>query len=283
LTRRMFYWTTRELRATSYWRLLLTTLEGYLARLETILDQIDQSAEDGSTTEEATDGTEDPFGVILDGEQVVAKLQERINSSSPQLERPDSRQLVSQPAPQLSVRLPKLTLPSFDGDVLKWQEFWDAFHSAVHDNKLLSKVEKFNYLNAQLMGKAKLCIAGLSLTSDNYDIAVSMLQDRFANNQIIVNSHYKSLMDLKALKTNETSKLRLMFDIIEKHTRFLSSLGEDTNSNFFFSLIMRKLPLDLVVKIEEQNLSNTMDVPTLFKIVRNFIQAREKSERYYYT
>lgn len=43
-------------------------------------------------------------------------------------------------------KLPKLTMPTFAGDILQWQTFWDSFESAVHDNSSLSDVEKFNYL-----------------------------------------------------------------------------------------------------------------------------------------
>ena len=45
-------------------------------------------------------------------------------------------------------RLPKLILPSFNGNPLEWQSFWDAFRSTVHDNSSISDVQKFNYLRA---------------------------------------------------------------------------------------------------------------------------------------
>ena len=31
-------------------------------------------------------------------------------------------------------RLPKLTIPTFSGNVLEWQSFWDCFETAVHNN-----------------------------------------------------------------------------------------------------------------------------------------------------
>ena len=31
-----------------------------------------------------------------------------------------------------SVNLPKLHLPTYDGSVLKWPEFWDIFEASVH-------------------------------------------------------------------------------------------------------------------------------------------------------
>ena len=43
-------------------------------------------------------------------------------------------------------QLPKLSLPTFSGDPLQWQMFWDSFDAAVHSNVSLSGVQKFNYL-----------------------------------------------------------------------------------------------------------------------------------------
>ena len=42
------------------------------------------------------------------------------------------------------VKLPKLTLKRFNGDVTKWATFWDSFESSIHNNLRLSDVDKFN-------------------------------------------------------------------------------------------------------------------------------------------
>ncbi len=41
---------------------------------------------------------------------------------------------ISTPAviPTLGVRLPKITMQPFDGDVTNWTSFWDSFDSAIH-------------------------------------------------------------------------------------------------------------------------------------------------------
>jgi len=59
----------------------------------------------------------------------------------------------------IAVRLPKLTIPTFGGDPLDWQPFWDSFE-ATHNNSQLNG-EK---LRAQLRGDAAQVIAGLPLT-----------------------------------------------------------------------------------------------------------------------
>ena len=66
-----------------------------------------------------------------------------------------------------TVNLPKLELKKFDGNILKWQEFWDTFDSTIHQNERLKRVDKFNYLRSQLVGSINETIAGLDLTNDN--------------------------------------------------------------------------------------------------------------------
>ena len=54
-----------------------------------------------------------------------------------------------------SVKLPKLKIPSFSGEKLKWAEFGDSFEAAVHLNTSLYEVEKVNYIMSKLSGEAK--------------------------------------------------------------------------------------------------------------------------------
>ena len=79
------------------------------------------------------------------------------------------------------VQLPKLDSEKYSRDVLRFQEFWDSFSSAVHENKRLRPAEKLNYLRAKLEGNAKMAIAGLEITNDNYEVAVKILRNRFSD------------------------------------------------------------------------------------------------------
>ena len=62
------------------------------------------------------------------------------------------------------VRLPKISLPRFSGDPLKWTTFWDSYQSAIHLNPDISKVDKFNYLRSLLDHTALDSIDGLTLS-----------------------------------------------------------------------------------------------------------------------
>ena len=51
-------------------------------------------------------------------------------------------------------KLPKLVLNKFKGNVTHWASFWDSCKTAVHENRVLSTIDKFNYLNMLLEGVA---------------------------------------------------------------------------------------------------------------------------------
>ena len=76
----------------------------------------------------------------------------------------------SLPAPDSKgVKLPKLDVPTFDGNLLDWRCFWEQFRVSVHDRSSLSDSEKLVYLQHSLKdGSAKNVIEGLSRSGDNY-------------------------------------------------------------------------------------------------------------------
>ena len=80
-----------------------------------------------------------------------------------------------------TANLPKLTLKSFGGNPIEFQSFWDNFKAAVHENDSLEIITKFIYLRNYLDGSTLSAIAGLSLTSENYNEAVKTIKDRFGN------------------------------------------------------------------------------------------------------
>ena len=49
--------------------------------------------------------------------------------------------------------LPKISLPRFNGDVTKFQHFWQSFRCAIDENQCLSNVHKLNYLVNSLEGQ----------------------------------------------------------------------------------------------------------------------------------
>ena len=77
------------------------------------------------------------------------------------------------------VKLPKVTLGKFNGEILSWQSFWDQYSVAIYANSPLSDIEKFNYLRSYLAETTGECIKSLSLASANYQKTVEILKKFF--------------------------------------------------------------------------------------------------------
>ena len=188
----------------------------------------------------------------LDIEKEKLKKEENIEKEKLELEKIKIEKAQASPTVtetstgKVQVKLPKLTFPKFYGNILKWSEFWDSFRSAVDQNMGLNAVDKLNYLRRQLEGEAYGCIAGLERTEANYSVAITLLQKRYGDSQIIINAHYKELME----SPNQTSKLRQTFDTIERHLRSLQVLGEDINHKHFVSMIQAKLPKPVKLQLQ---------------------------------
>ena len=137
----------------------------------------------------------------------------------------------------------------FDGNLLKWQEFWDSFDTTVTRNPSLEDIDKLNYLRAQLRGEAKDVIAGLEVTSASYTVAVDLLKERYSDKQLMIDAHYSKLRNIPIVSTYY-EKLRSIFDQIERHIRSLEALGQSVENEFMVSLIRSKLPRTILAKLE---------------------------------
>ena len=185
--------------------------------------------------------------------------------------------LETKAAQSSKVNLPKIDIISFNGNKLTWLKFWDSFDKAIHDNKSLSSVDKFNYLRGKLVGEARSAISGLSLSNENYDIAVKILHERYGDVQEIIDLHYDKLINITPAR-NTTDSLRSFLDRIERHLRSLEVLKENIDQKVFVSMIRRKLPSDVLLQLEVlKGADNIWSVSSLRDLLRQFIVSKEKS------
>ena len=77
------------------------------------------------------------------------------------------------------VRLPKISIPTFDGKILSWKSFWEQFDATIHSKAGLNVIEKLTYLQDALKDSpARFLIQGLTRTSENYEEAIKCLKER---------------------------------------------------------------------------------------------------------
>ena len=178
------------------------------------------------------------------------------------------------------VKLPKLSLKKFNGDLTRWTTFWDTFESAVHQNPALTNIDKFSYLNSLLESTASEAVAGLTLTSANYDEAVATLKRRFGNKQSIVNRHMELLLHLEAVTSTYNLKgLRQLFDAVESNVRGLKALGVCASSygGLLSPILMSRLPSELRLIISRELTEDEWDIEVVMEILQREIEARERS------
>lgn len=82
---------------------------------------------------------------------------------------------------EIRAKLPKLEMKRFNGRPTEWQSFIDCFDSAVNSNPKFSNIDKMNYLKSLIEEPATAAIKGLPFTSENYNSAREILEQRNVN------------------------------------------------------------------------------------------------------
>ncbi|XP_049882518.1 uncharacterized protein LOC126378330 [Pectinophora gossypiella] len=162
-----------------------------------------------------------------------------------------------------TVKLPPLKIPSFNGDPNKWLEFRDMYLSLIHNNDTIDDISKFHYLKSYLEGSAKAVINSVCISSSNYNIAWSLLCDRYDNKRLLINEHIKCLFSIQPLSKESDKGLRDLIDAISKNLSALASLGEPTTQWDTLIIYMASSKLDPVTSRSWEEFRGTLKQPDL--------------------
>ncbi len=166
------------------------------------------------------------------------------------------------PSPDGSgVKLPRLDVPKFDGNILGWKTFWEQFNVSVHVRRTLSDAEKLVYLrNSVSEGSAKFVIEGLARTGECYVEAIECLQARYDRPRHIHQTHVKMIVDAQNLRDGNDKELRHLHDTVQQHLRALKAMEYEPSGPFITSIL--ELKLDSNTMFEWQKYSQRhIDVP----------------------
>ncbi|XP_078357270.1 uncharacterized protein LOC144642154 [Oculina patagonica] len=193
----------------------------------------------------------------------------------------------SQSSSQVQVKLPKINLPTFDGNVLIWQPYFQSIKVSVVDNPSLADVQKLEYLMRSLKGSAAEAVKGFAVVQANYKPVLEILKERFGHARLILDAHVRSLIHLPRLTSDDATSMRKFYDEVIVHVRSVESMGEKFNSEklapVLVSLIVDKLPKEVVEKWElelneEKTKQDCVEVKTLFAFLEQLIRAKESSQ-----
>ena len=136
-------------------------------------------------------------------------------------------------------------LPVFEGEVLKWAEFWELFKVYVHANKRYTDVQKFVLLKSHLGNVPKQVIEGIPASEEGYKAAVDLLTRHFARDDVRRELLMKQLLDLPGVSKHDDLKgMHCLIDQLNARVRGLEALGvtHDSFSSILLPVMREKLP-----------------------------------------
>lgn len=143
-------------------------------------------------------------------------------------------------SPKNNIKLPRIDIPKFDGDIKQWPIFFDLFDTLIHRNMSLSNIERFQYLISYLSKDALAGVKNLRLTAENYQIAYDSLKNRYQNKRILMTNHWQTLSQAPA--TNESaSSLRKLLSVFQENISALNQFQHDLWDFTKFNWLLQKL------------------------------------------
>jgi hypothetical protein len=182
----------------------------------------------------------------------------------------------------ITPKLKKIGVPTFDGDVLSFQNFKNLFENLVHLRTELSNVQKLFYLKESLVGKAKDFIRDFPLVDDAYPEAWDYLLNRFNNKRIVIRTLFRRLIEIDSIK--KSSQISSLVDQVDLIMRGLRANGleiDQTFSKFACYYVASKLD-NRTSSDWENSLTDVQEFPTYKKLcsflhIRSFA-VEEKNE-----
>ena len=169
--------------------------------------------------------------------------------------------VLSTPTSTKGTKLPKLEVPVFDGNILRWTQFWEQFCTSVHERSDLTDAEKLVYLQNSIKdGSAKNAIDGLSQGGEHYAEAIACLKSRFDRPRLIHQTHVRTILEVPPMREGNAKELRHLHDIVTQHLRALKSMAYDPSGPFITSMLELKLDATTLFEWQRHTQSQT-DVP----------------------
>ena len=114
-----------------------------------------------------------------------------------------------------------LDLPTFDGNIMKWLDFWSLFSAILDKERGLTDSERCCHLiNAMSTAEAKEPAKSAVAYTSNYMEATERLRGIYERNRVVSGSHFKALFATDTYD-NSRKNLQRMKDKVEKHIRGL--------------------------------------------------------------
>ena len=116
------------------------------------------------------------------------------------------------------IKLTKIDVPTFDGDIMNWRRFSEQYEVSIHSRTHLTDPEKLAYLWQSLKnGSAQHIIEGLSGSGNDYVEAVECLQKCYNKPCLLPQAHVRAIIEAPRPKEGNGKELRRLHDGCSQH------------------------------------------------------------------
>lgn len=99
----------------------------------------------------------------------------------------------------MQLKLDRIELPIFKGDLVEWNSFKDLFIILIHNNDQIDNTLKLHQLRSHLRGTAFDTIKGYQLIGANYAAAWEDLLKRYDRTDNIIQEYIKKFIEMPIL------------------------------------------------------------------------------------
>ena len=149
--------------------------------------------------------------------------------------------------------LPTLSIPRFDGNIEKYEEFIDSFDAVIQKYSHVEDVEKFIFLKTHLDKPASELLEGFSTTNADYPEALKLFKDTYGNKSLLRKIRISKLLNIE--HHDGKSSLRAIYNKVRTNIRSLEALeiNAEDYSLFLIPIVCSKLSRELNKKWYRRN------------------------------
>ncbi|XP_055522538.1 uncharacterized protein LOC129716725 [Wyeomyia smithii] len=145
--------------------------------------------------------------------------------------------------PHTDIKLPRMNLPTFSGEILEWPSFFDLFDSAVHKNATLHDSQKLYFLKTNLVGEAAALLSHLRIEDANYRPALEKLKERYNKPLEIAAHHIHRFLSQQPMTSPSAAGLRTLHvsDVSDEVIRALKAMNQEGRDVWLLYILTEKL------------------------------------------
>ncbi|UYV75046.1 hypothetical protein LAZ67_12002228 [Cordylochernes scorpioides] len=187
-----------------------------------------------------------------------------------------------------TVKLPKIELKKFTGEIKDWLGWWAQFNK-IHVDPTLEDSYKFQYLVQSMSPgtRASKLVDSYPLTAENYPKVIETLTERFGRPELLQQVYVRDLIRLMLdYSSKQQLKVTSFYDELVTHLRALESLKIEARqmSVFIFPMIEACLSEELMKAWQRSTLHDVKidandSTQTRVELIMEFLQKEAAAEQ----